>query len=53
LDGRLYAIGNRQCDWAVDLGCSLGSVVIADLNGNARPDLLVAGADGYLRCLSL
>ena len=53
LDGRLYAIGNRQCDWSVDLGCSLGSVVIADVNGDASPSLLVSGADGCLHCLSL
>lgn len=52
LDGCLYAIGNRQCDWVLDLGCSLSSVVIASLSNDAQPSILVSGADGYLHCLS-
>lgn len=52
---KLYALkadgDKRSIQWSVDLGAAVGSPVIADLDGDRKPEILVSTADGRLHCL--
>ena len=54
-DGKLHALGERagkpRLLWSVALGRRVGEPVLADLDGDGRPEVLVAVEDGRLYCL--
>jgi hypothetical protein len=54
-DHKLYALkatdGNCKILWNIDLGARVGSPVIADLDGDRTPEILVSTADGQLHCV--
>ena len=55
-DGNLYALkecnGKPEVMWTFALDRSVGGPVVADLNGDRRPELLVPSAGGHLTCLT-
>jgi hypothetical protein len=54
-DGKLHAVGERggkpRLLWSVPLGRRVGEPVLADLDGDGRPAVLVTAEDGRLYCL--
>ena len=52
---RLYALeevkGRCQIKWSVPFGSTVLSPILADLNGDKKPEVLVTTSDGRLHCL--
>jgi hypothetical protein len=51
----LHALGERDGKprllWSVALGRRVGEPILADPDGDGRPEILVAAEDGRLYCL--
>jgi outer membrane protein assembly factor BamB len=55
-DGKLYALKEKggKCSvlWSAELGKqTIGSPIIADINGNGKPEIVVTSEDGFMHCL--